>query len=166
MKTILKIGKEKEEIESYRPLALMDCKLKIINHLIKSRLENFIEDTKILNHNCYGFRKGKSTTECLNDIIGDIKKDINNWDYVSVLFMDIDKAFDSIDYEELGKTLINLEIPRKISAYILHYLEKKTMIINTNKNEIITKIQIKVYYKDARYPLNYLIYTQKNHTKY
>lgn len=117
----------------------MDCKLKIINQIVKTRIENYIQDKKILPNNCYGFRKGKSTTECLNDIIGGIKSDITNWDYVAVIFMDIDKAFDSVDYEELGKTLIKLEIPRKISAYILHYLEEKTMIIKTNKNEIITK---------------------------
>ena len=86
IKAILKKGKPQDDIDSYRALAMMSCALKIVNQLIKNRLSEFLEDKQIFTNNFYGFRKNKSTIECINDLLFDIRESMEKCNYVAVIF--------------------------------------------------------------------------------
>lgn len=58
MVPIPKPGRDLSLLESHRPIALLLVYLKVINSMIKSRLENFIDVRKVFHENSYGFVKG------------------------------------------------------------------------------------------------------------
>lgn len=69
---ILKPGKPSSDPLSYRPIALSCTMSKILEHLIKNRLEWFVENTGILASSQFGFRKGSSTMDSLSTFVTDI----------------------------------------------------------------------------------------------
>ncbi|CRK86597.1 CLUMA_CG000358, isoform A [Clunio marinus] len=135
IKTILKPDKDRHNINSYRPIALMKTQLKIINHCIKKRLIEFSEDNDVFNERCYGFRRDKNAKLCINDLINDIKDSKQKYDHVAVIFLDINKAFDSVNIDLLIDTLIKLNYPYKIIDYLRHTLKNKTMTITTQDGQ-------------------------------
>ncbi|KAA5653507.1 hypothetical protein F3G58_32440, partial [Pseudomonas aeruginosa] len=69
---ILKPGKSSSDVLSYRPIALSSVMLKILEHLIKIRLDWFVESNSLLSDSQNGFRRGKSTMDNLATFIVDI----------------------------------------------------------------------------------------------
>ena len=51
--------------------------------------------------NQYGFRQGKSTTDCLVDLIEQIPKSLDNGEFAVTLFLDLSKAFDTVNHSTL-----------------------------------------------------------------
>ena len=76
---------------------------------------NFVTDTQ------YGFRKIKSTTSNLLELIADILKYVNKNDNVDVIAVDFSKAFDKISHDKL----LN-----KLNCYMV-YLENYCYGLNT-----------------------------------
>jgi hypothetical protein len=60
---ILKPGKDTNEPESYRPIALTRCICKTMERIVNKRLTYILEDRGLLPDTQYGFRKGKSITD-------------------------------------------------------------------------------------------------------
>ena len=65
----------------------------------------FIEKYKILNIYQYGLRRRHSTSLALIDIGDKIKDALDKNEYVLGIFLDITKAFDSVNHEILYKKL-------------------------------------------------------------
>ncbi|CAB0040240.1 unnamed protein product [Trichogramma brassicae] len=66
---IPKPGKPPDEPSSYRPLCMLDTAGKILERIIYDRLEAFTERPGGLSERQYGFRKGRSTIDAIEDIV-------------------------------------------------------------------------------------------------
>ncbi|CAB0039191.1 unnamed protein product [Trichogramma brassicae] len=66
---IPKPGKPPDEPSSYRPLCMLDTAGKILERIICDRLEAFTERPGGLSERQYGFRKGRSTIDAIEDIV-------------------------------------------------------------------------------------------------
>jgi len=73
----------------FRPIALSSCVLKLLEKLIKARLERFIELDDLLPDQQYGFQKGKSCDDCIALLLLDLYKSFINHDLVGILLLDI-----------------------------------------------------------------------------
>lgn len=69
--------------------------------VFNSRLDSFIEKNHILSDNQFGFRNNRSTLHALFDIIEEITNAVDNKKYAIGLFIDLSKAFDTINYDIL-----------------------------------------------------------------
>ena len=56
---LLKAGKPASEIESFRPISLTSCVVKLLERMIADRLYNMAEDRNWLVKQQAGFRKGR-----------------------------------------------------------------------------------------------------------
>lgn len=83
---ILKPHKDKNIPESYRPISLMPCLLKLLERLIKSRLDWFLEHNSLLPPFQYGFRRGSGTSEALAHIVTNIQCAFSSNSYVACFF--------------------------------------------------------------------------------
>ncbi|KAA5620575.1 hypothetical protein F3H11_34295, partial [Pseudomonas aeruginosa] len=60
-------------VESFRPIVLSSVITKVVEHVIKNRLEWFIENSEHLSQTQFGFRKGKSVADSLGIFTTDIR---------------------------------------------------------------------------------------------
>ena len=67
-----KPGKDPEVVANLRPIAMINCVLKILNAAVLEELEKFLTRKNILPENTFGFRKHRSTVTCTNFVINEI----------------------------------------------------------------------------------------------
>ena len=82
----------------YRPISLLPFFSKILERLMHNRLYNFLTEHNILSMNQFGFRKNYSTFLALMDLVDNISKNIDDGNYSIGIFLDLSKAFDTIDH--------------------------------------------------------------------
>ena len=90
-----------KQASNYRPISILSQLDKILEKLIYSRIINFIEKNDLLSENQFGFLKNSSTIFAINSIYD---KFINNIDqnlYTCCLFLDLSKAFHTVDHDIL-----------------------------------------------------------------
>ena len=76
------------------------------------RIYQFLEDHNILYKNQFGFRKKNSTAHSLIDISEHIKESIDNGKYGCGIFIDLKKAFDTVNHSILLSKLEHYGIRR------------------------------------------------------
>ena len=91
-------GGEKKHFTNYRPVSLLPQFSKVLEKLFHSRLSNFIDRYSILNDNQYGFRKNRSTSLALLELVEKLTAGLDNKDITIGIFVDLKKAFDTIDH--------------------------------------------------------------------
>lgn len=87
---------------------------KILEHLVKNRLEWFAENKGILADTQFGFRKGRSTMDSLNILATDIRLTFSKNEYLLGCFLDISAAYDNVLLPVLRAKMLHLSIPAKI----------------------------------------------------
>ena len=88
-------------VSNYRPISLLSCFNRLLEKLMYKRLFNFLDNKKILFDNQYGFRTKHSTTQATLLIIDKIQRAIEERNYSCGIFLDLSKAFDSVDHSIL-----------------------------------------------------------------
>ena len=87
--------------ENYRPISLLPIFSKIIEKLIYKRIYSFIDDHKLIYKRQFGFRSKHSTSHALISITESIKSLVDSGNVVGGVFIDLQKAFDTVNHEIL-----------------------------------------------------------------
>lgn len=135
-------GGNKHLCTNYRPISLISNFAKIFESVVHGRLTNFLEGSKILSHRQFGFRKGLGTSNAIAHLTEHIYSNINNGLCTVGAFLDLSKAFDTINHSLLLKKLENCGIRGKSLELITSYLtgrEQKVKIQNTFSDSRVTK---------------------------
>lgn len=125
---IFKSG-NKDDASNYRPIAMLPILSKIFERIINNNLIKFLEDKNILSKNQYGFRKGISTTDCLHSFSEFIVDKLDNKKKCLTIFLDLQKAFDTVCPRLLVDKLEKLGIRNNQLALFQNYLEDRTQIV-------------------------------------
>ena len=86
------------EKENYRPVSLLPLVSKVFERIIYKQINTYVED-EISNY--VGFRKSHGTQHSLVIILERWKQAIDKGEYISVMYMDLSKAFDTINHDLL-----------------------------------------------------------------
>ena len=138
---VLKIGKttpiykkdNPQTLRNYRPVSVLPIFNKIFEKVIYSRLYSFMTSMNVIYENQFGFRKNHSTSHAINYSIDKILKEIEKKRHVIGIFIDLSKAFDTIDH---GKLLIKLEhygIRGTCHKLLISYLSSRTQFTDLQK---------------------------------
>jgi len=128
---IFKKGDQKV-MSNYRPISLLSNFGKLFEKLIAKRLLNFLNKFHVLSNNQFGFRKHHSTISALINIIDNIYQNLNSNQYVVGIFLDLSKAFDSINISILSNKLFYYGIRGKIHEWFLSYLSNRRQYVFVN----------------------------------
>ena len=135
---IYKAG-EKSSLNNYRPISILPTINKIFEKILHSQLTQHIERNNIMFGHQYGFRKFHNTTHALISSYDYIVEHINNKDIVMGLFIDLRKAFDSINHKILVKKLTYYGINGPFNKIITDYLNGRKIFtqISSTRSELL-----------------------------
>ena len=88
-------------VENYRPIALLSVFAKLLEKVMHKRLYDFLLKCDILTSKQFGFRRNYSTDLSIVNFTNDILREITNGMFCYGVFMDLSKAFDTIDHHIL-----------------------------------------------------------------
>ena len=95
----------KGERSNYRPISILPFVTRLYEKLIFSQLYMYLNTNKLLYEHQSGFRLLHSVTTALLAIINDWYLNIDKGKYTGLIFIDLKKAFDTVDHAILLKEL-------------------------------------------------------------
>ena len=147
------------KFENYRPISVLVFFSKLLETLMINRLSKFIDKNKILSKHQYGFREERSTEHALIDFIDKITKAIDEGKYSIGIFLDLSKAFDTIDHKILIRKLEHYGIRGVVKDWFENYLYNRKQIVTYKgvQSEEMT-IRSGVHQGSLLCPLLFLLY--------
>ena len=146
-------------INNYRPISILPQISKIFEKIINKQLISFLNKYNILNKHQYGFRENHSTKMALIDLINNILNSIDDGEVVLGMFLDLSKAFDTIDHKILISKLNYYGIRGIPLQLFKNYLQNRKQFVQINEHKSTIKlIETGVPQGSILGPILYLLY--------
>lgn len=131
VKPIYKSG-ERCDTGNYRPISLLNCLNKVFEKQIHKQLTNFLHKNKVIFLYQFGFREKHSAGLALIEIIDHIKECLDKGNYVLGLYLDLQKAFDTIDHSILLGKLNHYGVRGHSLSFFKSYLTNRQQFVYCN----------------------------------
>ena len=119
-----------QDVNDYRPILLLSTFSKILEKLMHKRLYKFLEFHDIPYASQFGFRNNNSTLQ----ITEKIKDSIENGKFGCGVFIDLKKAFDTVNHTILIKKLEQYGIKNTSLEWFKSYLANRQQFVSFNGN--------------------------------
>ena len=96
-------GKSMDLTINYHPISLLITTLKVLEKVIYKRVYSFLETNNILFSSQYGFRTKHSCEQAIMEVVGYALQAKNKREECACLYLDLSKAFDTLDHSILLK---------------------------------------------------------------
>ena len=133
---VIPVFKEDDDTlpENYRPISLLSIYNRIFEKLIHARLTKFINKNNIIYNLQYGFRSKHSTQHAILDIVNNIHNCMDSGKYTCGIFIDLKKAFDTVNHSILLAKLENYGIRGLINIWFKSYLTDRWQSIEIDNH--------------------------------
>jgi Reverse transcriptase (RNA-dependent DNA polymerase) len=118
---------------NYRPISVLSVFSKLLEKLFYNRLISFVDANNVLHHNQFGFRKDKSTSLALANVISSLIHKCNASLKTAFALLDLKKAFDFINHDLLSTKLKHYGIRGIPQQWLSSYLSKRTQKCKVNE---------------------------------
>ena len=128
-----------QSIENYRPISILSSLSKVLERLIYNRVFDFLNNHNIITGSQYGFRKKYSTYMPLIHLLSKIHSALDSGDSVIGLFLDLSKAFDTVDHAILLKKLYRYGLRGVMYDWFKDYLSNRIQCVELDNIYSVTK---------------------------
>ena len=134
MAKILPIYKKDDEslFSNYRPISILPVISKVIEKVIYNQIYSFFSQHKLFNESQYGFRAEHSTEYATPELVDRIHSDLVNNEIPFSIFLDLSKAFDTINHSILLNKLSHYGIKGIPLTLIKSYLLNRQQYVQYN----------------------------------
>ena len=137
---ILKVAKvhplhkkdSKIDHRNYRPISLLSVISKIFEKLIYKRIYNYLDLKKFIYSKQFGFRGNHSTNHAIISITEHIRTLLDKGDYVCGIFVDLEKAFDTVHHDILCEKIKAYGFRGNINNLLKSYLNERKQYVSIN----------------------------------
>ncbi len=103
-----------------------------MERLVHDRLLSYVSDADLLHHRQSGFRKRHSTGTCLIEFLDAIYRNMDEGRLCGVLFLDLKKAFDTVDHNIAIRLLSQLNLSSATLDWFTNYLTNRKQLTKVN----------------------------------
>ena len=144
--TPLHKSKEKYIVNNYRSISLLLTISKILEKTVYTRTYNFLCDSNQLYQSQYGFRTEHSCENAICELVGTIAKNREERKHTIGVFIDLSKAFDTLNHHKLLCKMEKYGIRGSNLQWFESYLENRSMRVKCISN-ITGQLEYSTYHK-------------------
>ena len=122
-------GKDPMESTNYRPISLLLTISKLLEKIMYKQTYEFLENTGQIYQSQYGFRTAHSCEQAISELVSEILKGREEGMYTLGLFLDLSKAFDTIEHTVLLQKLFKYGVRGPTLSWFESYLTDRKMRI-------------------------------------
>ena len=120
-------NKEKDLCINYRPISLLITMSKLLEKIVYKRTYEFLDTSGQLYSSQYGFRSKHSCENAISELVGQVVKGHDRKEHTAAIFLDLSKAFDTLDHSLLLKKLELYGIRGNALCWFTSYLSNRKM---------------------------------------
>ena len=131
---IFKGNGDKTSVKNYRPISIITSIGKLFEKLVSVQLNNHLTHHKIICENQHGFRKNRSVQSAILDFTDKINNALDNKKKAVGIFLDLSKAFDTVNHNILSEKLEYYGCSGKELNWFNSYLTNRSIQVNLDIN--------------------------------
>ena len=117
---------------SYRPITLSSHVAKTLERIMEHRLREYVESSSIIPDSQFGFRSKRGTQMYLLQLISQAQNEVKHNKQVAALFLDLQKAFDTVQHSAMLQRLHNIGISGAFAAVTKAFLTSRQIQLKVN----------------------------------
>ena len=120
------------DFHNYRPISLLSIYSKIFEKLIYSRVYAYLVKYDLIYSRQFGFRSNHSCNHAIISLTEYVKKLLDDGEIVCGVFVDLEKAFDTVHHDILCDKLNVYGLRGKINDLFKSYLSNRKQYVSLN----------------------------------
>ncbi len=114
---------------NYRPISILPCFSKILEKIVYKQILFHLDSNLILYKHQYGFQKHHSTYMALLHLIDKVNCALENNEYTCSIFIDISKAFDTVNHHILLTKLYKYGFHGVTYKWLTNYVTDRSQFV-------------------------------------
>ena len=116
-------------VTNYRPISVLPCFSKLLERVMYNRLYKFLLENNILYQKQFGFQNAHSTEHAVLQLVNQITEAFSQGKYTLGIFLDLSKAFDTVNHNILLEKLKAYGIQSENLEWFRSYLSNRKQFI-------------------------------------
>jgi retron-type reverse transcriptase len=117
---------------NYRPISILSSFSKFFERIVYNRIVDFIDKKNILYMHQYGFRRHHSTHLAMSHVVENITSAFDRKEFIMGIFLDLSKAFDTVDHNILFDKLCHYGICGIAFNWVKNYFCNRKQFVHYN----------------------------------
>ena len=122
----------KTERTNYRPLSMLSQPSKLLEDQVCDSMDKHLNSNQLKSKNQWGFSEGRSTEGLLLRLTEKWKQSVDQGLIVGIVFIDFQKAFDTVPHDILPQKLLAVGISGDFLSWIMNYLCGRQQYVEVN----------------------------------
>ena len=121
-------GGDRSNLSNFRPISILPACSKLLEKCVQNQLFQHLSSNNLLFSHQAGFRPGHSTQSLLLYCTDKWYKSLDRREYIAVLFLDVSKAFDTVNHSLLLSKLHLLGLDPSAVLWFKSYLSDRSQV--------------------------------------
>ena len=150
---------DKMLFKNYRPISVLPALSKILEKIASDSFRQFCSSNSIITDAQYGFMQSKNTEDATLAFVGDINRAFDEGEYTIGVFLDLSKAFDTVDHKILLAKLEHYGVRNRSYNWFSSYLQfRKQYVSYDGYNSDLSQVHYGVPQGSILGPLLFVLY--------
>lgn len=123
-----------DSVSNYGPISILPVLSKIIEKVVAAQLIDHLEARQLLHPHQFGFRPGYSTEIANCCLIQNVKKSLDKGNVVGPVFIDLKKAFDTVNHSLLLSKMLNFNFSDEAVLWFTSYLQSRVQCVKVDQD--------------------------------